>query len=225
MTCFEIAIELLGIAASAIVTLAAAYFGAKFAFDFQNRKNKEDADLATVKGANLAIFELMRGHHNLTALQKQFIEPELGKPDKHFRILPSTSAIPHLNLNFSDLAFLLSSSDPNFLNELALAQSEINTTIDVVNARSQFHLNEFQPLLQAHHAEIGETTTLRMLEETIGVRATQMLRGLTESMITNVAEALPILVKSVARLHALTKAIYPTRAVVRMEFRSPSAEG
>ena len=218
MDCKNIVLEIISILVSAVATLAAAYFGAKFAFDFQNRKNAENADLAMVKGANLAIFELMRLHHNLTAIQKQHIEPELSNEGRHFSILPSTSQISHLNINFSDLAFLLSSSDPNFLNELALTQSEINATIDLINARSNFHFAEFQPLLQLHQAALGELTSVRKMEEIVGVRATQMLRGLTDTMIRDVPSALSILSEDVGTLHRLTKAMYPKHSVVRMEF-------
>jgi len=217
MACAEFWLQVVIAALSAAATLSAAYFGAKFAFDFQNSKSAEEQDWATVKGANLAIFELMRTHHNLTAIKRQFIDPLRNDEDRHFSILPSTSHLTHLNINFADLAYLLSSTNPNLLNELALTQAEINGTVDLVNRRSDFHLTEFQPLLERHHAQLGETTSLRRMEEIIGIRSTQLLRALTDAMIINVDDGLEILTKEIAELNKVTKTMFSGHLIIRMD--------
>lgn len=224
MTCMEIIVQIVIAGFTAVATLAAAYFGAKFAFDFQNRKNEENEVKATVKSANMAIFALMRSHHELTAVNKQYIEPNVNDEDRHFSILPSSSNIPHLDLQFNELSFLLSSSDPNLLNNLALTQSEINSTIDVVNARSTFHLTELQPLLEIHHERLSQISSLQEMESVIGVRATHTLRSVTDAMIENVPTALQILANDADQLYKITKGIYPSHGVVRMTFKRPEAE-
>ena len=224
VNCMELLVQLVIALLTAVATLAAAYFGAKFAFDFQNRKNEENEVKGTVKAANMAIFALMRSHHELTAIKKQYIEPNVNDEDRHFSIPPSSSPIPHLDLSFNDLSFLLSSKDPNLLNELALTQSEINATIDVVNARSTFHMTEFQPLLEIHHIRLSQASNVHEMEEIIGVRATHTLRSITDAMVHNVPVALEILAKDADQLYRITKSIYPSHGVVRMTFKRTETE-
>ena len=224
MTDTEIIVQVAIAFLTTLATLAAAYFGAKFAFDFQNRKNSENELNATVKAANMAIFALMRSHHELTAIKKQYIDPNVDDEDRHFSILPSSSPVPHLDLAFNDLSFLLSSKRPNVLNELALTQSEINATIDVVNARSRFHLTEFQPLLELHHQRLRKVSDLAEMEGVLGIRATHTLRTATDSMVHNVGAALQILSNDADELYKITKNMYPTHGVVRMTFKRPVTE-
>lgn len=220
MTRIEIAIQIIVAILTAAATLAAAYFGAKFAFAFQNRKNEEDEVTSTVKAANMAIFSLMRSHHELTAVKLQYIDPNIEDEDRHFSILPSSSPIQHLDLEFDQLSYLLSSGDPNLLNELALAQSEINSTIDVVNARSRFHIVEFQPLLDAHPERLRRVVGLEDLEGIVGARVTHTLRSVTNSMVDSVPIALGLLASTVDKLHKTTKVMFPTHGVVHMTFRT-----
>lgn len=219
MTEAEIIVQISTAVVTTLATLAAAYFGAKFAFDFQNRKNSENEINATVKAANMAVFALMRSHHELTAIKKQYIDPNVDDEDRHFSILPSSSPVPHLDLSFNDLSFLLSSNNPNLLNDLALTQSEINATVDVVNARSKFHLTEFQPLLELHHQRLSQVSDLAEMEEVIGIRVTHTLRSVTDSMVHNVGAALQILSNDADELYKITKSMYPTHGVVRMTFK------
>jgi hypothetical protein len=223
MTDVEIIVQISIAVITTLATLAAAYFGARFAFDFQNRKNTENEVNATVKAANMAIFALMRSHHELTAIKKQFIDPNIDDEDRHFSILPSSSAVPHLDLEFNELSFLLSSNNPNHLNELALTQSEINATIDVVNARSKFHLTEFQPLLELHHQRLTQVSNLAEMEEVVGIRVTHMLKSATEAMVVNVSAALVCLGKDADLLYQITKQMYPAHGIVRMTFKRPNA--
>jgi hypothetical protein len=224
MTCIEMAIQLIIAAFSAATTLAAAYFGAKFAFDFQNRKDEVRRVAETIKAANMAIFALMRSHHELTAVKLQYIDPNVDDEDRHFSILPSSSPVPHLNLEFNQLSYLLSSSDPNLLNELALVQSEINATIDVVNARSKFHITEFQPLLDNHIERVRQASGLEELEIIVGERVTLTLKSTTDSVIQSIPDAMMILATTVDKLHKATKAMFPDQGVVRMTFRKTEPE-
>lgn len=224
MTATEIIVQISIAVVTTLATLAAAYYGAKFAFDFQNRKSSENEVNATVKAANMAVFALMRSHHELTAVKKQYIDPSINDEDRHFSILPSSSVVPHLDIAFNELSFLLLSHNPNLLNELALTQSEINATIDVVNARSRFHITEFQPLLDLYHQRLSQVSNLAEMEEIVGVRATHTLRSATDSMINNVGAALEMLANQADQLHEITKSMYPAHGVVRMTFKRPETE-
>ena len=202
MTHIEIIVQASIAIVTTLSTLAAAYFGAKFAFDFQNRKNSDNEIKEAVKAANMAVFALMRTHHELTAVFEQYIKPHIDDEYRHFSIPASSSVVPYLNLEFNELSFILSSKSPNLLNELALTQSEINATIDAVNARSKFHLAEFQPLLEKHHERLSQASDLEDFEQVVGVRATHSLRKVTESMVANVPTALEILKNEADQLYS-----------------------
>jgi len=92
----------------ALATLLAAFYGAKFAFQFQKEKEEENGKEKKILDGNLAIFNLMRMANTLLVYRKQFIEPFRGKPTAFLEMPPSLELLEDdINFEIENLFFYL----------------------------------------------------------------------------------------------------------------------
>jgi len=124
---------------SALATLAAAFFGAKYAFDLQERRQARDTVLQQVTAANRLISALSRTRNKFVAFRAQFIEPHRGDSIRHFRIQP-VSGVSGLGLrvDYDALDFFFASEDPDFLGRLSMVEQEVISTVELIEQRSHF---------------------------------------------------------------------------------------
>lgn len=202
--------------ASAAATLVAAYYGAKFAFDFQNSQQEKKIAKGDVSNVNIAILNLLATHHHLTQYKKHFVELNLSQPDRHFSILPISVTLPRLTADLDKIAFLINTSDPRIIHGFSLAVIDINLTVDLIAARSDFHANELQPRLEALEPQIRIAASLQEMEAMLGPRVTQTLKHLTEMMIEYLNHSLPLIETTICKLHSATKEVYPDHLVAKM---------
>lgn len=170
----------------AAATLAAAFFGAKYAFQLQLESLKQKEVKDQVEAGNKAIFELVRTYNQFLAVRNQFIDEHRQSPGKHVFILPMAGNLHVMQLNFDNLTFLFDAADPDLLGRLALFQREVASTIDVIAQRSQLHVDVIQPAVERLEEEVGEAIQLGQLEKALGKRNTQTVKMLTDFMIEGV---------------------------------------
>ena len=152
MTCIEMLTKTIEILAASIATLAAAYFGAKYAFSLQNEKEKRASDATDVKAANSAIFELARTYNKFLAIKKQFIDEHRGKAERHLMIMPVAGmSWEPPKFNYDTISFLFRSSDPNLLGTLSLVEQEIASTL-LISPDPQPRVAGFAPPAAQHGA-------------------------------------------------------------------------
>jgi len=86
----------------ALATLLAAFFGAKYAFQFQNEKEERQNIEKNLLNGNLAIFDLMRMANTLLVYRKQFVDPFRDKPSAFLEMPPSLDLLENdINFNVS----------------------------------------------------------------------------------------------------------------------------
>src|SRR5688572_25946695 len=108
--------------ATAAVTIAAAFFGAKYAFDLQNRKAAEDEIKRQIENANLALFTLVRNHNFFLNVKGQLVGEFEDSPNRHHFIKPLTAiGIDPPIFDYAGLSFLLD-VDANLLFRLSVLQ-------------------------------------------------------------------------------------------------------
>jgi hypothetical protein len=91
---------------TSITTLAAAFFGAKYAFKLQLINHDQKVTKEQVEAGNKAIFELIRTFNQFYAIRNQLIEEHRNNSGRHLLILPMIGNIHIIQLNFDDLAFI-----------------------------------------------------------------------------------------------------------------------
>lgn len=217
MNCIEILTKTVEILAASVATLAAAYFGAKYAFSLQNEKEKRASDAADVKSANSAIFELARTYNKFLAIKKQFIDEHRGRAERHLMIMPVAGmSWDPPKFNYDTISFLFRSSDPNLLGTLSLVEQEIASTLDLIKQRSAMHVDVLQPTVERLSQRIGDQVTLRQIEDELGQRLAATLKMSTDFMIQGVDNVLAGCIEHMAKIKSETDKIYPGHVVIRM---------
>jgi len=199
------------------IYIAAAFSGAWFAFQLQNRKARKDTDAREVAAANNAIFELSRWYNKLHVFKKQFIDAHRNNPMRHFLILPAAGmSLGQPKIDYESISFIFRSSNPNILGTISLAEQEVASTIDVINQRSKFHVEELQPVVEQLEKHFGPSLPGADLEEEFGKKNTQVLKMLTDCLVEGVDASISALRENIDKLKAETESMHPGHAVIGM---------
>lgn len=213
----------------AIITLLAAYYGAKFAFEFQSRKEiKEEKNRKIISG-NLAIFKLSTMISSLMSYQRQVIEPVRGKYTAFLEMLPTLpQEKENISIDIDSLSFLLGSEDPNLLGELSVEGARYDAAIAAINDRSMVHRNEAQPTLDAAGMQNGGSCTREEMQKVLGERLFHTLHQSTDQVIYHVDSTILSLKEVSDKLSRELKKLFPDEKIISVETpeeREGPAEG
>lgn len=169
-------------------TLLAAYLGAKYAFDYQERTRKSLEIERQATALNLAVFELARAGNMFHQIDAQFIDPHRNNPARHLHIQPAAGATwiaP--NFDFAALSFLFHSSDPNILGQLSSFEREVDSTLEVIRERSRYYFEHVADAAERAEARFGDQLTPNQVEGELGHRHTVRIVAYTNFMVEGVA--------------------------------------
>jgi len=202
----------------ALATLLAAYYGARFAFQFQKDKENEDSKKHNVISGNSAIFTLMRMICTLSDIQKQIIDPTRNHLQRFIRMEPGGRFTnEEIKLDIESLYFLLESDDGNLLPELVNESNKYHTAIGAFDERSRIHREEVQPLLDRSGFREGANYSNEQIRTAIGDRLYMTMQRSTEQTINIIDETVISLKKISHRLQASLKKQYPTESIINFE--------
>jgi len=200
-----------------LATLVAAFYGAKYAFQFQKDKEIEDIKNRNVVNGNNSIFALSRMAGKLAGFQKQIINPIRNSPAKSLEM----RATNHLEkddikLKMEGLYFLLGTDDRNLLAEVMVEEERYRSAIDAINLRSQLHLHEVQPLLERAGFVQGGQYPFEQIEGMLGPRLYATIFQATDDVIHHV-DATVESIKSVSnKLTASLKKQYQVKQLLAL---------
>lgn len=199
----------------ALVTLVAAFFGAWYAFrlhDDKDRRRRADSD---VRAANRAIFEISRHCNRLATFRKQFLDENKHNPNRDYLIMPVAGfSWDAPSIDYDALAFLIESSQPDLLTEVAVMEQSISSAVDVIRQRSEFHVEKLQPVVEKLEYEYGPEFSADLIEQRLGPKNARVLRLLTDYNYECVDTAISEMEKIMDRLAEAVKKIYPEHVVV-----------
>lgn len=200
----------------ALATLVAAYYGAKYAFQFQNDKELIAEKNHNIVSANAAIFTLSRMANKLFNYRRDVITPVLNKTSAFIEMQPTLDMEKeHIKLNIEALYFLLQTSDKNILGEVMVEEERYRSAIEAINKRSQLHLQEMQPVLEKAGFVEGGNYTLEQFEKILGNRLYITMQEATEQVITHVDSTITSLKQTADKLTTIIKEQYPNETVIR----------
>lgn len=201
---------------SAAATLAAAFFGASYAFKLQRETLEREAVKGQVEAGNKAIFELVRTLNQFVAVRNQFINEYRENPGRHLYILPMTGTLRVMQLNFDDLSFLFDTESPNFLMHLSMFQLEVASTVDVISQRSKIHVEVIQPTVESLEKEFGGVIKITQIESAIGTRHVKVLKMLTDFMIEGVDGVILNAKRHINEMSQILKKKFPGHKIIGM---------
>lgn len=205
----------------ALATLVAAFYGAKYAFQFQKEKETEDNKRRNVINGNNAIFSIMRMANTLMIFQKQIIEPARNSKTRFLEMPPTLDLVKDdINLNIESLYFLLETDDRNLLGELTAEEGRYRSALDAINERSRLHRQEIQPLLERAGVVQGGNYSFAQIENVLGNRLYITIQDATEQVIDHVDSTIISLKQIADKLTASLKKQYPNTTII--SFKMPS---
>lgn len=203
----------------ALATLLAAFYGAKFAFQFQNDKEERKNREKSILDGNLAIFNLMRMANTLLVYRKQIIDPFRNKPTIFLEMPPSLDLIEDdIKFSAENLFFLLQSDEINLVGELTVEKRKFQSALDAINDRSRIHRLEVQPTLEKAGVGQGGDYTFQQIEKILGERLHFTITQATEQVITSVDETITSLKDAGNRLSKTLKEIFPGERIISFKF-------
>lgn len=200
----------------ALATLIAAFYGAKYAFDFQRKKEREDQKKKDLVAANTTIFNLMRMANSLLVFRKQVIDPFRGKPTAFLEIPPVLHTIGEdIKINPESLYFLLQTKERNLLGEILIEERRYHTAIESISERSNLHRNEIQPLLEQSSIMQGEFYSIEQIEKALGERMFVTINQATDQLIAHVDQTIESIQTVSNKLVGCMKNLHPDESVIR----------
>jgi len=144
-------------AATLIAALVGSFLGPLFAFKLQKQEKEQKIKIDNITAGNYAIFTVMSQFNRLDNVCKQMIDPVRRHPLRFVVMRPILPDIEYEDLKFeiSSLSFFLKPQSSSKLQitlrqtlaELFLEFTNFQTIISAINIRTEFHLQEVQPLL------------------------------------------------------------------------------
>lgn len=203
----------------ALATLLAAFYGAKFAFKFQQDKEIEDAKKGNLINANAAIFALSRMANNLFLYQRDVINPARSHPIRFLELRPTQDLEKEfIQFDCNSLAFLLETEHMNLLGETLAEVEKYRAAIETINNRSRLHIQTIQPKMEQFGFTAGNAINLTEIEQCLGDRLNATLLQSTEQVIDHVDSTLETLKATGDRLRKAIKELYPKEKVIGFSF-------
>lgn len=152
-----------------LLSLFGTFFGATFAFRLNEEKELRKLLELRREALNRALFVLIRQANAIHQLKQEF--ERFPSPFEKAFNLPAIKPPPYQDLvhAFSDLEFLLDSSNPGLLMELAIEQERFHQALESLRLRNEFYVEEVQPALAAL-ALNGKRISMEQAAEFLGER-------------------------------------------------------
>ena len=200
----------------ALATLLAAFYGAKYAFKFQNDKDVYLEKKLNLVNANKSIFSLMRMANTLAVYRKEIINPIRNSPTIFLEMPPTLQMEKEfIKLDIESLYFMLETDDRNLLGEVIVEEERYRSTLDAINKRSELHLNEVQPLLERANFVEGGEYSLETIQEILKPRLYSSITQLTEQVLQHVDSTIESLQLISNKLHVSVKKQFPNDTVIK----------
>ncbi|MFH1702216.1 MAG: hypothetical protein ABIB41_02130 [Nitrospirota bacterium] len=199
----------------ALATLLAAYFGAKYAFDFQRNKEIEDTKRKNIVNGNVVIFNILQMINNLLNYQKQIIDPVRGKSSAFLEMSPTTQLPKEdISVDLNSIYYILETVDRNLLGEISVELSRYQKALDAINERSIIHIHEVQPTLEKAGIVQGGDYRPEQIKAALGNRLYVTMHEATKQVIEHVDNTLLSLQEVGSKLTQSLKKQFPSEAII-----------
>lgn len=184
--------------------LAGAWAGARFAFRYETRTDERRRREENLAAGRRALFSL--GHHLscINVIRKSLdLETWANDPMSWWR-LPAIETPPRPpKLDLESLHFLLEGDSAEVLNKLLHGQWVFESFYGLVDRRSHYYLEVFQPILgKIAHGLVGpEASSLKTLHTELELDLNPAIAGRLKTDTQNLFDSLPETVQAVWNAH------------------------
>lgn len=156
-----------------VLSIFGTFFGATFAFRITEEKELRKLLNSRREALNRASFILIRQANAIHQLYRDF--ERFPSPFEKAFNLPALKPPSYQDLEhtLSDLDFLLDSSNPSLLMEVAIEQERFHQALESLRARNEFYVEEVQPAI----AKLALNGKLVSVEQAAGVLGERLFGG------------------------------------------------
>ena len=198
-----------------VAALAAAFFGARYAFFLENEKEKKRERALRVEGGNHSLFLLVRTLEYFQCIKREYKDEEKD-PHRDLLIRPFIGVTGfELKFDFRDLFFLFESDNSHILNKLGAFQAEVASTLDVVTQRSEIHKTYAQPANERLFQAKGLVWDPKEVKKLMGPNQSTNLRQATDEMIKGVDSVIEGALTLSDELRESLSRYYPDQPFIR----------
>lgn len=201
---------------TAVLALFGTFLGATLAFRLNEQKDRTIEDRKQREALNRALFILIRQHNAIIQLKR-----DMDKYHTNLELafnMPAISPPLYNDLiqNLADLEFLIESSNPHLLLELAIEQERFHQAIESIRVRNTFYVNEVQTQIAATGIN-GKTITLEELPPLLGERIFSGAMTGAENAMKHIRDSNESLPKLMVKLRDLAKDLFPDHKFLNYE--------
>lgn len=199
---------------TALTTLVAAFAGAHYAFQLQNKAKLSENIDRNVAATNRAIFALLNNFNKFCNFRDQFINEFRDNDFKYLYILPAVGMVRPSEIDFDSLSFIFDHKNRNLLAEMSLNQSETESAIDIIQLRSALHNDSIQRKVDEAGLNREDQITIGAVREAVGERDFAQIQSMTDQMISSVDSVIETSERLINELQSTVKEIYPGHTVI-----------
>ena len=201
-----------------LVSLGAAFAGAFFAFQFQNRSARKVIEDRHIDSVQVSLVHLIRMINIVGSYRKQIIDPVRDEVLRFMSLPPTPEMNERFDIPLSELSFFMSSPHANLITDLSLLKIRFNNLVEAINRRSLQHQTEIQPALLQAGAREGEAAISKPdLETLIGHQTYSTMKKLTDDIVVFSDEIFEELIQAAADIRSAALNLYPAADIP--EFR------
>lgn len=220
---FLTSIDWLRFLGQTVPTLVAAMAGAYFAFRLERVHQESKERNAQVAEGNLALFTLTQMWNVLKQYQLDVVEDWRDREDAWLNMpvtLPDEAA--ELKFNLSKLGFLIYSSNPNILNDIALHQRRFQFGLTQIKSRNEMHLTKVFPRMDAAGIRRGVAVPTDAIENTLGGTLVHQMKSLSAGIIENIDDDVRDMQRDFGRLRDILCAQFSGKKFINYVFEDES---
>ncbi len=211
-------ISYLNILLPSIATLAAAFFGAWFAYKLENKQKKREEQKNNINKANDVLFALFTRLNAIKVFQKDFIDPHRSDPGKLISMLPLVDyKLPATPFQPENLNFLMKTKYKQLWLDTHIEDQRFDAAAKAIRYRSDLHLKQVQPTLSAAGMKHEEQYTDIEYKRALGNLLFTQLENATEGVVRSVDKVVKSSDELRGKLISALKDIFPEAPILQFE--------
>ncbi|ARZ74635.1 hypothetical protein CCR98_10760 [Stenotrophomonas sp. WZN-1] len=204
---------------SAVATLAASFFGASFAFRYQQKEKDRERREKEIAQAGAALQCLFRMTNIVGGYKTSFVDPvrEMGDMAAINLAASLSEDVSRERFDMASLSFLSGLEEQQLVADLWLEERRFRNLMQAIDRRSKLHLEQFQPKAEAHGLHSRGQLSLDEIRKLLGPMIVNELQRTTKFIIKDVDDTLESLDQVKTRFREVLSLRFPGQKFLNFE--------
>lgn len=205
--------------AGALATLIAAYFGARFAFNLNERKKKLEEELKIKNNIHKFLAKLFLVSNDLLQIEKQYLltAKKYHSAERHLFLMPLNVLDENkYNIDLEDINFIMHPKYFDIFTKIIITIESYKNSKEAINDRSKL-MRQAQLIFDRSGVKQGQPCEAVYLSELIGPSLNEDLKICTDASIEFTESTLKELFEIKEELRNILSKMYPDEKFIDFE--------